>query len=249
MIAFISSSARYCRRLPYGGCLAAAKRSPSLFPHNPLQLPNQSVVKMSSEDDTVHVQVNSDATISALANTWHNCAEVMIDLPDEDGKMTMALVPKTTASHESTEKLPSIFLREGSIHVFALTAFDPPGKERTREENLLYNARLREDLERLHHRPVAIWSSVGVNLEQNWREEGFCVAYTADVVEEARKDILNVAVEFEQGAIFEYKAANDRELMRITLGACLPDSKVGDTSTLVRTNQQFDLGSGETMST
>lgn len=182
-----------------------------------------------------------DTKTAALADTWRNCVEIMIDLPDEEGTTTMAMVPKghVTATKDSVA-LPGIFLREGGIHVFALTAFDPPGEERTREQNLLQNARLQEDLGALPHQPVAIWGCVGMNVEQNWCEEGFCLAYTADVAEEARKEVLDVAVRFKQGAIFEYKAANEKELTRITLGACLPDSQVGATSSLVRTNKRFE---------
>ena len=101
---------------------------------------------------------------------------------------------------------------------FALTAFDPPGVTRSREDNAEANAELWKALKDL--KPPDVWPAFGVDVDEGWREDGFVLRWPDSQADAARDRVLAIASDFDQGAIYEYYAV-DGALRRRTLGAKL----------------------------
>lgn len=144
-----------------------------------------------------------------LEALWNGAVDKMLDVP---GSGTIVLQP--AASDE--ESRSSFGLARPPFDVaFALTAFDPPGVERSRDANAAENAKLWQALRALD--PPAVWRSFGVDLQEGWREDGFVVRAPV----QWRDKILAIARDFDQGAIHEYYTTADGAMRRRTLGAKL----------------------------
>jgi len=87
--------------------------------------------------------------------------------------------------------------REGQV--LAITAFDPPGTTRSRECNAAANAQLWKDILGLPLMPSLAWRSFGFDVEEGWREDGFCLAFEKGQAETAREAVLSLARSHLQG--------------------------------------------------
>ena len=129
------------------------------------------------------------------------------------------MIPGKLEDHLESEPFPKPLT--GGPH-FALTSFDPPGVERSLEENTAMNNKMAIRLSSLKNpKPIHIYPSFGYSITEKWREDGFVVAFLPEDVDAARMAIVDIAKEFDQGAIFEYAASedDDRFLRRTTVPA------------------------------
>ena len=134
-----------------------------------------------------------------LGSLWAGVVEVMLsrEVVGED----LFLVPSATRPPGTAQQpLPPWLQRHA---VFALTAFDPPGEERTLQANTEANGRLWEAIQHLPRAPAAVWPTWGYNFAEDWREDGFCLAYPLGQRGEAQQAVVALAKQFGQGAIFE----------------------------------------------
>ena len=129
------------------------------------------------------------------------------------------------------------------LQVLALTAFDPPGTTRDRSSNAAANDLLWKDIKQLSLPPSCAWRSFGFDLEEGWREDGFCLAFDAARADAGRKAVVELARAHAQGAIFEYEFdAQTPRLLRRTLGACL-DMPYSAATTLALVHPPFPFPS------
>merc|ERR1712224_1139884 len=97
------------------------------------------------------------------------------------------------------------------------------------------NAKLWDRLKALQDpAPSQVFRSFGFSIDEKWREDGFVVGFEVAQLEAARAQIVGVAKDFGQGAIFEYQAsaAGERGLTRITVPALVAGNS--DEVTMVR---------------
>lgn len=150
-----------------------------------------------------------------LNEMWNSAMEGMVNVPGCDQKVIYfgpeiaerpgnPLGSTTPSSHR--EKLPAIF----QDHVvFALTAYNPFGQERDDYLNVRANkvlaAEIRESLVG-NERPSFFWKSFGFHLGEIWREDGFCLAYTAKQAQAGKLTALRLARKANQKAIYELRA-------------------------------------------
>jgi len=175
--------------------------------------------------------------LAALGALWTGATEIMLQVPDAG---EVVLVPRASIldAGETAIAMPAT-LR--NYVVFALTAFDPPGEERSLAQNIAANTRLAERLQHLEPSPAAWWRAFGVDIAANWREDGFCLAFPASIdVDAARDAIIAIAKDFNQGAIFEYAPASVDAVLRRTLPAAAGD-EVSGAEILVRVQQSPKL--------
>lgn len=166
-----------------------------------------------------------------LSETWAMACEVM--LSEKAGpKQNVFLVPANGRQEAgpSGGQVPA-YLK--NVVVFALTAFDPPGEERTLETNKRANADLWKAINTLEPRPVDAWPTWGYNLDEGWREDGFGLAYfvndDSSSTEQQRSAVVQLAKRFKQGGIFEfYFDGVEESLVRKTVAASL-SSQVEET--------------------
>ena len=169
--------------------------------------------------------VRAPTSTQKLAAVWNGATEVMLDVPRAlppraaaGSDARVVLVPEKALAaaanawgarvDAATTPLPAAL--SSAAVVFALTAFDPPGETRTLAENARANGALAAELARLAPRPSAAWRCFGVNVDEAWREDGFCVAFAdGGVVARAREAVVALAARHGQGAIFEYTTGED----------------------------------------
>ena len=145
-----------------------------------------------------------------LASLWVGGIETMLDVP---GAGTISLAPCETAA-ESRESFPDgLRAIPAGGAAFAVTAFDPPGVERTRDENARENGKLWAMLKTAG--ADAAWRAYGVDVTEGWREDGFVLAF-ADAAA-GRRRVAAAARAFDQGAIYEYTLTQGA-VARRTLG-------------------------------
>lgn len=185
---------------------------------------------------------STPVNMHVLGELWTSATEFMLQVPNDppdvaDGSGSMVvLVPSSDVAripHTKTLAVPTIFHHHS---VFALTAFDPPGVSRSLEDNTVANARLLSTLRKSIPMPTSIWRSFGVSLAEGWREDGFCMAFKNEHKEIARAAVVKIAIEFEQGAIFEYAWSMElgpSRLTRYTIPAAA-GSEVAGTEEIVR---------------
>merc|ERR1740124_20725 len=84
------------------------------------------------------------------------------------------------------------------------------GVNQSPEENNAANQKLSRRLETLlDPAPFARWRSFGFHLQEGWREDGFAVSYNEQDVMIGRDQILELAREFRQAAIYEFSIINN----------------------------------------
>eukprot|EP00315_Gephyrocapsa_oceanica_P055948 CAMPEP_0185489198 /NCGR_PEP_ID=MMETSP1366-20130426/12971_1 /TAXON_ID=38817 /ORGANISM="Gephyrocapsa oceanica, Strain RCC1303" /LENGTH=214 /DNA_ID=CAMNT_0028097757 /DNA_START=1 /DNA_END=645 /DNA_ORIENTATION=- len=164
--------------------------------------------------------VTSERQLGAL---WASVVEVML-CNKYTGGSNVHLVPAATRPPlaRAAGALPSPPF--GNHVIFALTAFDPPGVERTLEENTAANGDLHRGILELAPPPRHVWPTWGYNLDEGWREDGFSLAYPLSQTDEGRTAVVALACRFGQGAIFEYAPGPEEDaLTRTTVPAMSSD--------------------------
>ena len=84
------------------------------------------------------------------------------------------------------------------------------GEDRPIAENRAANERLARDIRALDSTPTppaAWWRAYG--FAENWREDGFVVAYAPNDAATGEKTILDLAAKYEQGAIYAYEPSSE----------------------------------------
>ena len=111
--------------------------------------------------------------------------------------------------------------------IFALTACNPYGKEVEEWQNARANEKLKVKLRELadkREEDVQFWRSFGFSLADDWREDGFAVAFSESDAT-AEKDVVALAKQFEQGAIYRYRWIDEKRMERKTVGALMMDTE------------------------
>ena len=134
----------------------------------------------------------------------------MLDVP---GAGTISLAPCETAAESRASFPDGLRAIPADGAAFAVTAFDPPGVERTRDENARENGKLWAMLKTAG--ADAAWRAYGVDVTEGWREDGFVLAF-ADAAA-GRRRVAAAARAFDQGAIYEYTVSRGA-VARRTLG-------------------------------
>ena len=126
---------------------------------------------------------------------------------------------------------PLLFQRTVTqTQLFALTGFNPMGEKADIEANKAANARMEKDLETLDPKPRTWWKAFG--FAEDWREDGFVLAYAPEEAEAARAAVVELAKKYKQGAIYAYeplleppRVERSKELLlRRTIAAAMPDT-------------------------
>ena len=107
-----------------------------------------------------------------LASLWVGGIETMLDVP---GAGTISLAPCETAAESRASFPDGLRAIPAGGAAFAVTAFDPPGVERTRDENARENGKLWAMLKTAG--ADAAWRAYGVDVTEGWREDGFVLAF------------------------------------------------------------------------
>ena len=74
------------------------------------------------------------------------------------------------------------------------------------------------------HKDAAKESMGGTSLADDWREDGFAVAFSESDAT-AEKDVVALAKQFEQGAIYRYRWIDEKRMERKTVGALMMDTE------------------------
>lgn len=112
-----------------------------------------------------------------------------------------------------------------NLCMFALTAHNPMGDAVDRVSNeraaTMLRVRLPAALERAGVVPAFVVDSFGFS--DSWREDGHLVAVQCAQADAARSTLVALAIEFQQGAIYEYQpvASSARLFRRLTVPAAL----------------------------
>lgn len=98
------------------------------------------------------------------------------------------------------------------------------GKDRDLETNQKANHALKQDLQRLlNPKPTYIWDSFG--FADQWREDGFIVAYPRLEESAGKAAIIDLAKKYQQGAIYGFtsnmKGGKAVSLLRKTIPAAM----------------------------
>ena len=175
--------------------------------------------------------MSSSAREKDLQTLWADAYDAWLDVPGEPQPSVVyarPVVPELTRVHagdlpaqssRDAEAFPAIVTSSRS---FALTGFNPMGTKTAMAKNKMANEALREDLASLERpKPRAVWASFG--FAHDWREDGFVVAFHETDVAEARAAIVELAVKYDQGAVYEYAPAPDdaTRLTRKTVPAAM----------------------------
>ena len=172
-----------------------------------------------------------------LKDLWAGAYEAWIDMPESREKvlyMKPTLNNNTSTmsssnSDDDTFQFPSWLQRK---QVFALTGHNPRGVEVDRARNERANEKLEEKIKKLiasrgsrGKEAATYWPSFGFSSEDDWREDGYAVAFS-DLDATAESDVVRLAKEFEQGAIYKYRWINDeRRMERKTVGALMMETE------------------------
>ena len=173
-----------------------------------------------------------------LKDVWAGAYEAWIDCPESREKVlymkpTLNYNTNTNTRRSNSDddafQFPSWLQRK---QVFALTAHNPRGVEVDRARNDRANEKLEEKIKTLiasrgsqGKDQAMYWPSFGFSSEDDWREDGYAVAFS-DVDATAESDVVRLAKEFEQGAIYKYRWINDEKRMeRKTVGALMMETE------------------------
>ena len=154
--------------------------------------------------------MSSDDREAGLQSLWADAFDAWVDVPGDADDVIFAspVDPSALATH-STPSAPFPPIVTDS-RLFALTAFNPMGEDRPIAENRAANERLARDIRALDASPTppaAWWRAYG--FAENWREDGFVVAYAPSDAATGEKTILDLAAKYEQGAIYAYEPSSE----------------------------------------
>mmetsp|Transcript_21488 Transcript_21488/g.29872 ORF Transcript_21488/g.29872 Transcript_21488/m.29872 type:complete len:190 (-) Transcript_21488:36-605(-) len=166
--------------------------------------------------------MEGEAREAELQELWANAYEGWKSVPGAE-KDVLFLRPKKAvhsdvdeAPHSMDQKFPDIVLTSS---IFAITAWNPKGELCSKESNIEANVLLKRDIDRWPSPPMrACWHGFG--FDSTWREDGFVLAFNKEVTHHARELVVQLAVKYAQGAIYEYiPAGGDNSLRRKTVPA------------------------------
>ena len=174
--------------------------------------------------------MSSSAREKDLQTLWADAYDAWLDVPGEPTPSVVYARPavpnprrEDASDHPArvtaNTAFPAIVTTSRS---FALTGFNPMGTKTAMAKNRMANEALREDLASLERpRPRAVWASFG--FARDWREDGFVVAFHEADAAEARAAIVELAVKYDQGAVYEYAPTPDdaTRLTRKTVPAAM----------------------------
>jgi Protein of unknown function (DUF3293) len=153
---------------------------------------------------------------------WAESYDCWVDAPGSS--QPIFACPQRNTDDKGTNEWPDQ-VRALTLPIFAFTAFNPRGQERSIEENIAANRLLEKDLIQLSFggdgtRDSTIktwWNGFGFNEAASWRESGFVVCAEHDVV-------LELARKYEQGGIYQFIFTDDPCVVRrCTLPVLLPN--------------------------
>ena len=173
--------------------------------------------------------MSSSAREKDLQTLWADAYDAWLDVPGEPHPSVVYArpvvpdrrvdEPRDGPTREDAKPFPAVVTSSRS---FALTGFNPMGTKTAMAKNRLANAALRDDLDALRApRPRAVWASFG--FARDWREDGFVVAFDEADAAEGRAAIVELAVKYDQGAVYEYAPVpNDAtQILRKTVPAAM----------------------------
>ena len=182
-------------------------------------------------DDDADVSSSS----AALRELWAGAYDAWIDCFGTKERVLYMKPSAASSSKSSSATTPAAFpswLK--NAQTFALTAHNPYGKQTSDACNAEANEKLEEKLRSLVEKrredeegdaTARYWRSFGFSSKDDWREDGFAVAFSLED-EKAERDIVELAKEFEQGAIYKYRWMGDeRRMERKTVGALMPETE------------------------
>ena len=166
--------------------------------------------------------MSSSAREKDLQTLWADAYDAWLDVPGEPTPSVVYARPAVpNPRREDASDHPARVTANTAFpaivttsRLFALTGFNPMGTKTAMAKNRLANEALREDLASLvRPRPRAVWASFG--FARDWREDGFVVAFHETDAAEARAAIVELAVKYDQGAVYEY-APTPEDATRLT---------------------------------
>lgn len=182
-------------------------------------------------DDDADVSSSS----AALRELWAGAYDAWIDCFGTKERI-LYMKPSAASSKSSLSATPPAAFPSWlkNAQTFALTAHNPYGKQTSDARNAEANEKLEEKLRSLVEKrredeegdaTARYWRSFGFSSKDDWREDGFAVAFSLED-EKAERDIVELAKEFEQGAIYKYRWMGDeRRMERKTVGALMPETE------------------------
>jgi len=155
-----------------------------------------------------------------LQTLWAEAYDAWKDVPGHSTP-TVYFCPEAASSvpPEGLADIPKVAV--GSV-IYALTSWNPMGQPAPMEANQATYKQLSHDLKALN--PRHVMPSFGFNAT-GYRENGFCVVFDETDLPQAKDEILAVAAQYGQGAIYEFRfVANDpKRLLRRTVPVLIPD--------------------------
>jgi len=137
-----------------------------------------------------------------LAALWANCVNYIefpsVHDPTQMEELWMRNRDAIAEKDLDDSPFPPQFLK-GTW--FAITAWNPMGRESPIDSNNAQNRHLKQDL--VGMRPDMLLNAVGTDEEVSWREEGFAVQFRHHA-DQAEKALLKLARHFGQAAIFRW---------------------------------------------
>ena len=184
--------------------------------------------------------VGEDITTATkrLKDLWAGAFDAWIDCPGFAAGEKVAYmrpVPKNSLLEKDDDFYDDDDARSGKTgfptwlktrQIFSLTACNPYGKEVEEWQNARANEKLKVKLRELAEKreDVQFWRSFGFSLADDWREDGFAVAFSESDAT-AEKDVVALAKQFEQGAIYRYRWIDEKRMERKTVGALMMDTE------------------------
>ena len=195
-------------------------------------------MSMSSKNNAFTQTDGEDTTTTRLKDLWAGAFDAWIDCPGFAAGEKVAYmrpVPKNSLLEKDDDFYDDDDARSGKTgfptwlktrQIFSLTACNPYGKEVEEWQNARANEKLKVKLRELAEKreDVQFWRSFGFSLADDWREDGFAVAFSESDAT-AEKDVVALAKQFEQGAIYRYRWIDEKRMERKTVGALMMDTE------------------------
>lgn len=151
----------------------------------------------------------SDSRDFSLVGLWGQALDGMMDVPGAEDLSSpdgvLYLAPCPAGKPPPPAKWPKLFAK-GVI--FSLTAHNPMGQDAPPEWNRRANEALEADIGKLQNgrgcAPRAWWRSFGFNAQEDWREDGYSLAFATEERLYARQAVLKLAHKYRQAAIYAY---------------------------------------------
>eukprot|EP00240_Pyramimonas_obovata_P003919 CAMPEP_0118938888 /NCGR_PEP_ID=MMETSP1169-20130426/27339_1 /TAXON_ID=36882 /ORGANISM="Pyramimonas obovata, Strain CCMP722" /LENGTH=360 /DNA_ID=CAMNT_0006882989 /DNA_START=589 /DNA_END=1667 /DNA_ORIENTATION=- len=161
---------------------------------------------------------------SELKTLWADSFDGWVGVPEADCEVMYmrpggCKEPSNAAGNSSFSFPPIVY----TCRIFAITAWNPMGKDHQLSFNTSANSALEADLTSLPNPvPRALWRGFGFS--SDWREDGFVIAFEEEDADAGRDAMKQLATKYRQGAIYEYSPGEDPAvLLRKTVGVLMQD--------------------------